>query len=55
MRLLISLAVVVALGAVGWTIGGEYYEIDPEMGERLGAFCGVIFGLLIFFAIRTQQ
>ncbi len=54
MRTFVSLAVVVALGAVGWTLG-ENYAADPYTGQRLGAFAGGVFGLLIFFAARTQS
>ena len=55
MRSLISLAVIVALASVGWTLGGEYAPVDPDMGAKVGAMAGVLFGLLIFMAIRTQD
>jgi hypothetical protein len=54
-KTLLAVAVVIALGSVGWTLGGEYAGIDPEMGQRLGALAGVVFGLLIFSAMRTQS
>lgn len=55
MRTFVSLAVIVALGAVGWTIGEQYSPADPETGARLGAFTGVLFGLLIFLAVRARS
>ena len=55
MKTLLSLAVIVALGAVGWTIGEQYSTTDPETGARLGAFTGVVFGLLIFLAVRARS
>ena len=55
MRTLVSLAVVTALGAVGWTLGEQYSPSDPEVGQRLGAFTGVVFGLLIFLAVKARE
>jgi hypothetical protein len=51
----LGLAVIVALGAVGWTLGEQFSVADPEMAQRLGAGTGVVFGLLIFFAMKTQS
>jgi hypothetical protein len=50
----VGTAVVVALAAVGWTLGAELGVSDPRMGQQIGAFTGIVFGLLIFFAIRAQ-
>jgi hypothetical protein len=50
----ISLAVIIALASVGYMLGGEYITWEPEMGARVGALAGVLFGLLIFMAMRTQ-
>lgn len=50
----VGTAVVVALAAVGWTLGAELGVSDPHMGQQIGAFTGIVFGLLIFFAIRAQ-
>lgn len=50
----VGAAVVVALAAVGWTLGAELGVADPHVGQQIGALTGFIFGLLIFFAIRAQ-
>ncbi len=55
MKGFLGLAVIVALGAVGWTLGEQFWVADPEMAQRLGAAIGVVFGLLIFFAMKTQS
>lgn len=55
MKAFMSLAVIIALGSVGWVLGGEYYVTDPDTGQRLGAFVGGVFGLLIFLAVRARE
>jgi hypothetical protein len=53
-KVLLGVAVVIALAAVGWTLGAQLGVSDPRVGQQIGAFTGIIFGLLIFFAIRAQ-
>ena len=50
----VGVAVIVALASVGWTLGAELGVSDPHVGQQIGALTGVIFGLLIFFAIRAR-
>lgn len=55
MKNLVALAVITALGVAGWTLGEDQYWGDPEVGQAYGAAIGIVFGMLIFFAIRARE
>ena len=50
----IAIAVIIALGSIGWDLGSQYSPMDSDTGARVGAFVGVVFGLLIFLAMRAR-
>ena len=51
MRVIVSVGVIIILGAVGYSLG-EY--LGGQSGMQLGAIAGVAFGVLLMAALNTK-